>query len=421
MYATENPVLRKDGRNGGGDHIFDAIPAMSLGRLNQSFDMDGDQQPDKPFPWLTWNNRPYVSSNELMLVPAVRSSQLLRAFTTPETAPRAPRDMYADDPVNISRLETPRAPLFVDGTFGHLMNFFRYEDDPGGVGGAGLYRLLEYVQTPSRYVGAETWLNPRVFRGQNSVAANMTSTSDPRFHRGPPFNRISAYRDPGRVNLNTIASDSVWEGLFHGEPRPQGGDPQVHTGPQWDSLKASRRRPGGSSDMLDLDNDLPTFFGNPFRSPDAGDLVPLASMIRTGVDCTLLRSTTSTPGNSPSSGGDPLFAAATAAEYNSAARNSYFRYQPLTRLDNLVTTRSNVYAIWITIGFFEVQPAPSWINDETHPVTGITMQTMFPSQALYDRVYPDGYMLAKEAGVETGETRRLRGFYIVDRTIPVGF
>ena len=34
--------------------------------------------------------------------------------------------------------------------------------------------------------------------------------------------------------------------------------------------------------------------------------------------------------------------------------NSYFRYQGLQRRANLVTTRSNVFAIWITVGYFEI-------------------------------------------------------------------
>jgi hypothetical protein len=38
-----------------------------------------------------------------------------------------------------------------------------------------------------------------------------------------------------------------------------------------------------------------------------------------------------------------------------------------------------------------------------------------------DSAYPEGYMLSKEAGVETGENRRIRGFYIIDRSLPVGY
>ena len=37
-------------------------------------------------------------------------------------------------------------------------------------------------------------------------------------------------------------------------------------------------------------------------------------------------------------------------------RNPFFRYQGLERLSNLVTTRSNVYTVWITVGYFEVKP-----------------------------------------------------------------
>ena len=54
-----------------------------------------------------------------------------------------------------------------------------------------------------------------------------------------------------------------------------------------------------------------------------------------------------------------------------------------------VTPRSNVYAVWITVGFFEVDPS-----------TG---------------------QLRQEAGIETGEVQRHRAFYVFDRTIPVAF
>ncbi len=61
---------------------------------------------------------------------------------------------------------------------------------------------------------------------------------------------------------------------------------------------------------------------------------------------------------------------------------------------------SNVYAVWITVGYFEVSPAP---------VAGIPA------------IYPDGYQLGRELGSDTGEIERHRAFYIFDRTLPVGF
>ena len=63
----------------------------------------------------------------------------------------------------------------------------------------------------------------------------------------------------------------------------------------------------------------------------------------------------------------------------------------------MLTTRSNVYAVWITVGFFEVERVPV---DEGHP---------------------DGFQIVGELGADTGEVERHRAFYIIDRTRPVGF
>ena len=73
---------------------------------------------------------------------------------------------------------------------------------------------------------------------------------------------------------------------------------------------------------------------------------------------------------------------------NDVRRNSYFRYQNLHRLPNLVTNRSNVFAVWITTGYFEVE---------------------------------SGGTLGQEVGIDTGEVKRHRAFYIIDRSIPVAF
>jgi len=86
-------------------------------------------------------------------------------------------------------------------------------------------------------------------------------------------------------------------------------------------------------------------------------------------------------------------------QHDNTNRNSELRYKGLQRLENLVTTHSNVYAVWITLGYFEVEPSP-WGVNPTHP---------------------DGYALGKEVGLDTGEVQRHRAFYVIDRSIPVAF
>ena len=79
------------------------------------------------------------------------------------------------------------------------------------------------------------------------------------------------------------------------------------------------------------------------------------------------------------------------------ARNPYFHYQTIQRLGNLVTTRSNVYAVWITVGYFEVEPNPRGV----------------------DVIHPDGYRLGPELRSDIGDVKRHRAFYFIDRSIPV--
>lgn len=103
------------------------------------------------------------------------------------------------------------------------------------------------------------------------------------------------------------------------------------------------------------------------------------------------------------------------SDYRNTDRNPFFRYQLYTKLSNTITTRSNVYAVWITVGYFEcerVQP------NVIYPVQfGHANNTEF---AVKHR-YPDGYRIIRELGSDNGETQRHRAFAILDRTIPVGF
>jgi hypothetical protein len=128
---------------------------------------------------------------------------------------------------------------------------------------------------------------------------------------------------------------------------------------------------------------------------------------RQEVDVTLMRSIDPTSTAPTAKALFDYFSSGTPAD--DPTRNPYFRMQNLQRLSNLLTTRSNVYAIWITVGFFEVTPAPNPANPPPSP------------PGLPTVVHPDGYQLGQEVGADTGEIKRHRAFYIYDRSIPVGF
>ncbi len=473
--------------------------------------------PDSPItathPWLAWGNRPYVSAEELLQVPATSSSQMLRQFSTINSnVPPANQP----NPYNGLGLSTvPERLVLFQSPFGHLLNMFLTSPVPAysgpdtadldgdgdnteliTTGAPHFYRILEYVQVPSRYVGTDTLLNaerfsdnPLVVDPPGIVDDDITGPSDPRYFFQPPFNKVSRERDPGRVNLNTVTGrrvppvtgsvsgpatiwSEVYDGIMHTQKdgwNPATG-PLGHFGPAWRDVVLSRRgyaqvdAAGASVDKpppaanpnqypdvfaMGLNNSFPTVFANPFRSPDAGDLVPLVQMMQYGVDASFQRVHPYNPaanltwgpgsvllgaraagfdddalsyrGNGAIPNDDftqrgimPLFSDSLDQPWADTNRNPYMMYQPMTRLGNLVTNRSGVFAIWITVGYFEVEPAPNW-NDP-----GVS-DRFNGDINLYNRVYPDGYMLGREVGSDTGDVKRPRGFYIVDRTEEVGF
>jgi hypothetical protein len=311
------------------------------------------------FPWLNWNNRPFVSELELLLVPVAKSSMLLKPY----------------DPANF-----PYGFAFTSGggsprAFPHLLNCFRPTNDDGSPAPE-FYRILDLVGVPSPYVGTEIQGRPDTF------AAGFDPANPPHTFF-PPFNRIPNYREPGRLNPNTCTSEAVWTGLMNYYPGLTDMSPFVRSRKGYD----------------DADTNHPTRFSNPIRSY-AGQMLTTVlpqDLSTAEVNATLLRA-------HPTAAGVPLFGL-TLGEPCDTSRNPFFRYQGLQRLGNLVTTRSNVFAVWITVGYFEVQPAvrPDLTADQLRAI------------------YPDGYMLGQEAGADRGDIKRHRAFYIFDRSIPMGF
>jgi hypothetical protein len=338
----------------------------------------------RPFPWLTWNNRPFANPFEIMLVPASSSARLCWEIAHAGSA----NELYTGP--NPSGATPVFAPVF-----GHLLNFFQAAKvNAGDPEPPKFYRLLDFIETPSRFLGTEVYLNPQY--------AGRTDVWEGHFHR-PPFNAVSTYREPGRVNINTVASPAVWSGGVLGitDPSPS------QLGDWFQPLLESRRgypaaQVGNPGDpvyvnIAAMDPAYPTRFANPFRSASSADLAPnVATLLKQRpINVTLLRAA----GVNPDANNTPLFAdpGTSPGPWRDPQQNAYFRYQSLARLSNLVTTRSNVYAVWITVGYFEAQPGP------------------------IDAAHPDGYRLGPELGSDTGEIKRHRAFFLIDRSIPVGF
>lgn len=475
------------------------------------------------YPWLNWTNRPFVSESELLQVPAWGTMELLRKFSvmnpivqsdpyTNEGARNASNTRvraadieadFADDgmqslTVDAEKTNAARYKSHVAG-FGALLNMMqtsRYparilqdtNGNPVPVGAPNFHRILDYVHTPSRFVATDTLLTPTTFN-----LANVNSEDDPRVGYLAPFNRVPNYREPGKVNLNTVVSQreagssayllwsDVFDGLMHrvqdlDPSQKTAGLPFGHFGPAWRDVVLSRRgyadpiytrgvSPGGvdRADLV-LDGSVPTFFSNPFRSGEAGDLVPLSALVRKGAEASMFRSHPFQPGQDFVWGGNgsdngsaltndsreagingldgnpfvkvtaggrtsdqasvPLFSELCSTTAIDATRNSAMHYGPLTRIDNMTTNRSGVFAIWVTVGYFEVTAAPNWEDDENSVRTKFMNQAgrdADRARALYNKVYPQGYQLGKELGSEIGNVDRHRAFYIVDRTRPVAF
>ena len=131
------------------------------------------------FSALTWFDRPYSNPLELMYVPATDAPNLLDRYSIVTAA----SDPYSGN-------ELPMTD------FGHLSNYFY--SDPTSSEATHLYRIFDYIETPSPYRGTSTWFDP---------GANYELDSTYGYHD------LSNFREPGRINLNTANDNAVWYAL----------------------------------------------------------------------------------------------------------------------------------------------------------------------------------------------------------------
>jgi hypothetical protein len=389
-----------------------AVPFHSLGWVNPSFGRrlgasDGVPapyvgSPDRPFPWIVWNDRPFANPYELVYVPRTAPSRLLTNYRN--------LDFPFGDDYQAPGTTTPpsqRARYRATDMFGactpgaHLLPLTSITDvAPPGASRARhadlFVRLFEFVRVRSPFNGADTYVGDAIPPG---------GTMPARFCG--PFGRASGYRDPGGINVNTIPEADgapVWNAICG-----TGTSPAT---PTWQAIVDARTIPSGGTTYRrpyrPAFGDGATFSEEQVPGGEANTLIAQGWIdalraedpdFRFGDRFTARSFTLFTDGQRTPVR-EPLFAAPAATSWaTDGERNAWFRLETLVRANAHTTVRSEVYAIWVTMGLFEVQPGNG----------GISMQ------------YPDGWQLVREYGSDTGNTTRHRSFFIFDRSTPVAY
>ena len=289
-------------------------PPTTTANINQA-EYYGD--PTYPFPWLNWNDRPFVSGKELMLVPVGSPASMLNEMTVgqpgvivsgfggspiywPGTFTQSANyGAFEGSPVSIA----PAYGLPIS-EFGHLPNVFNSPQFIPGSPNPNLrtnaspnfYRLFEYLHVPSHFVGTETWLPPNAMQGNATVAGGL-----PYHLLHPPANRVSRLRDPGRVNANSIFDPFVWQGVEDEPNAAIGATPLWRF--MWNAICSSRF--GVNVSAMDTNGAYlqvsvpsiqnltpappsgtyawPSIFRAPFRSYGGHSLVPIDAMRREAI------------------------------------------------------------------------------------------------------------------------------------------
>ncbi|HYV37546.1 MAG TPA: hypothetical protein VE988_17705, partial [Gemmataceae bacterium] len=220
----------------------------------------------------------------------------------------------------------------------------------------------------------------------------------------PRMTGTNGRRVPGKININTIWDIDVFMAMCD----PQGSSRFTLTdiGRIWDRLTILRNPggpptyPGGPTYQLGTQ---PSPYDQPFFPlsvgviPKVGDLQfpPATYPNGVGIGNTLLRPFGPLPNDDPTQAVQKrLFEPPDTLD----TTNPYIRYELLTKIYNNMTTRSNCFAVWVTVGFFEVQDPD-------------------PNDPLYKKGPIMGSYLGQEIGRSEGRNVRHKMFAIVDRSV----
>jgi hypothetical protein len=157
-------------------------------------------------------------------------------------------------------------------------------------------------------------------------------------------------RVPGKVNINTIWEPEVFRALCGGHPQADALFTQMR------NVIRTPAQPNLSPTVLHKGSGT---LDRPFLSLATGYTPAPSGQYPSGIGInnTILR-----PVNIGGTAANNRLFQVSLDAAGKPATHPYQKYEVLTKLFNNVTTRSNVFAVWVTVGFFEV------IDDSVRPV-----------------------------------------------------
>ncbi|AMV31144.1 hypothetical protein VN12_03435 [Pirellula sp. SH-Sr6A] len=374
---------------------------------------------------LLWLNRPFASPYELSLVPSTDAGSF-GVFHSGLGTQQFNPFLFVPSFQAVNAWSTFHTSLQVAE---HDKSFWAVPPlDPNNVLAADWPLLLEFVETQPPFLDANKYLPPdqvlalsasspiaaryiNSFLPQNYYSGGAPPSANPATTRGPtllaPFNRIPSYVASGKINLNTIA--------FNEQGRSRALESIDFAFSRGANVAGAFNQARHGYDLSNIPNnnffgapigtfhpEFPTEFVGAFRPAMSANLAPVLGdpenntidalatnrmRSRYGVETTLLRSADIAANDVVTQSNSPLLFNNNTSDEVSVTQ-PFDRMQRAMRLPNMVTNQSNVFAVWVTVSLFEYDPINEFGNE---------------------------YLGAD------GRPVRDRKFFIIDRSVPVGY